>query len=193
MKHCFLLPASLVLVACLACSCGEKKPSSTDIITIDYEVSVPQDPIKMEATHAQSVAEWVEGRIYYIDVNREPSDSLPMVSNSAGQQFFDNVVRIAVKRQDGTTFYHHDFTKAAFATWLDDDYRQNALLEDITFIKVEADRLLFTAIVNHPQSADDVRIYLQLTIDRMGKPTIQQYDDDMREDLQMNGDQSASE
>ncbi|MBQ9357652.1 MAG: DUF4738 domain-containing protein [Prevotella sp.] len=176
-----------LLLACLfgfiAVACGEKKGGNQEIIRSDYEVPEPQAPITMSQSDVESDVEWVEGRTYRVLVSRTPADSLSMVTDNMGQQFVDNRVEITVKRQDGTTFYNHVFTKSSFASWLDGDYRSNALLEGINFVKAEENRLVFNATVNHPRASDDEAIYLELSVSRLGEAEIHVNDENLREDL----------
>lgn len=165
------------------CSCSEKKGVKQDIITIDYQAPAIQDPISMPRDEAQCDVEWVEGRSYHVTISRSPADSLSKVANSIGQEFIDNKVEMTVKRQDGTVFYNNVFRKTNFSSWLDQDYRANALLESIIFVRAEADDLVFTAIINHPEASDDEAIYLELDISRLGELTIRSCDENMREDL----------
>lgn len=177
---------SLVCIATLTvCSCSEKKGGRQDIITTDYEAPAIQAPISMPQHEVTSDVEWVEGRSYSVIVSRTPADSTSKVANSIGQEFIDNKVEITVKRQDGSTFYNNVFRKSHFSSWLDQDYRDNALLEGINFVRIERDNLVFTATVNHPQASDDEAIYLELDISRLGDLSIRVCDENMREDLSL--------
>jgi hypothetical protein len=171
------------VVGLMVCSCSEKKGGKQEIITTDYEAPAIQAPIPMPQAEVLSDVEWVEGRSYKVIVSRTPADSLSKVINNVGQEFIDNKVEITVKRQDGSVFYNNVFRKSNFYSWLDQDYRDNALLESINFVRTETDNLVFTVTINHPQASDDEAIYLELDISRLGELSISVCDENMREDL----------
>ena len=181
MNRIVLLSAAIISVA--ICACSEKKTNDNNIITTDYEIPTPQEPIAMSPADSQVDVQWIEGRTYHVNISRTPADSLPKVTDNIGQEYIDNKVLITVKRQDGSTFFSQAFVKSTFAEWLDNDYRMNAILNGISFISVNADKLMFTATITPPQAAEDEAIDLMISVDRFGKQTIQQYDDNLRDDL----------
>ena len=167
-------------------SCKDKKPANGDIITTDYVVPIPSDtPVAMDRQSDRVEVEWIEGRTYTIVVNRVPADSLPMVADEIGQKYKDNLVRVKVMRADSTIFFNRTFTKSAFASWLDADYQENAILEGMRFLKVESDELVLTAWLNHPESGDDEAAELRVIINKNGEVAIQRYNENDRDDLEM--------
>ena len=93
-------------------ACGGKKKSD-DIITEQMDEPKLQEPVRLQPYTDDRDIQWI-GRGYHIAIHRESSDSLPMVKDEIGQQFVDNVITLAVSRQDGSVFYSHRFTKKDF-------------------------------------------------------------------------------
>ena len=91
---------TLVLVAC-----GGKKKSD-NIIAERVEQPKPQEPVRLQSYTDDRDVKWI-GRTYHISINRQPSDSLPMVKDEVGQQFVDNVITLVVSRDNGSVFYSH--------------------------------------------------------------------------------------
>lgn len=63
-------------------------------------------------------------------------------------------------------FFKRSFTKAAFESLLDDDYRRTGILEGLVYDRVEGNNLFFAASVCHPQT--DEYIPLVLTVSNFG-------------------------
>ena len=162
----------LIMVGCLALTlvaCGGKKKSD-DIITERVEMPKPQEPVRLQSYSDSRDVSWI-GRTYHLAINRQPSDSLPMVKDEIGQQFVDNYITLTVSRQDGSTFYSHKFTKRDFDSYLDDDYRATGILEGLVFDKADGDWLEFAASVCHPQTDEYIPLIVRLS--RMGELAVQ--------------------
>ena len=123
---------------------------------------------------------WI-GKNYRVTVQRQPSDSLPMVKDEAGQKFVDNVFQLTVSREDGSVFFSRQFTKANFTQYITESFRKKGILEGIVFDKADGDWLEFAASVGLPQTDEYIPLVLRLS--RMGDLVI-------RQDTQMdtNGD-----
>ena len=161
---------NLIMVGCLALTlmaCGGKKKSN-DIIT-RVELPKPQEPVRLQSYSDSKDIQWI-GRTYHLNINRQPSDSLPMVKDETGQQFVDNYITLVVSRQDGSQFYSHKFTKKDFDRYLDDDYRNTGILEGLVYDKVDGDWIEFAASVSHPQTDEYIPLVVRLS--RMGELSI---------------------
>lgn len=162
---------NLIIVGCLALTimaCGGKKKSD-DIITERVELPKPQEPVRLQSYSDSRDVSWI-GRTYHLSINRQPSDSLPMVKDEIGQQFVDNYIVLTVSRQDGSKFYSHKFTKKDFDGYLDDDYRKTGILEGLVYDKTDGDWIEFAASVCHPQTDEYIPLIVRLS--RMGELTI---------------------
>lgn len=167
----------LILIASagmLCVACGQKKQTE-DIIVPKAEVKAPQGPIRMQDYKQTKDIQWL-GKPYQVEVHRTPDDSLRMVKDEDGQKFVDNRITLRILRSDGSTFYKGSFTKAAFESYLDDDYRKTGILEGFVFDKVEGAQLIFAASVCHPQT--DEYIPLVVTVSSQGEVGIRR-DSDM--------------
>mgnify|MGYP002859272237 CR=1 FL=1 len=174
-----LLAAAVAIIG----SCKDKKHVNTDIITTDYEIPQPVAPIAMDTASKHFDATTASGQPYGIDIVRMPADTLPMVADAIGQKYIDNRVSVTITKGNGEQVFARKFTKASFAEWLNDDYRTNALLQDITFYGAEKDNLVLTAVVNAPDAAEDESINLMLTVSSKGDLSVEPFDDDQRDDL----------
>lgn len=152
---------ALIAVPLLFTSCGKKKQSN-DIIVQNVETPKPQAPISMQDYRQTTDVQWL-GKQYQVEVARTASDSLAMVKDEIGQQFVDNRITLKVIRQDGTVFCTKTFTKAAFASCLDDDYRKTGILEGFVFDRAEGNQLFFAASVSHPQTDEYIPIVVTLS------------------------------
>ena len=169
MKNGIIAMALMVLATGLT-ACGGKKKSD-DIITQRVTVVKPAAPVKMQAYSDAHDVQWI-GKSYHVSVDRQPSDSLPMVKDESGQQFVDNVITLTVKRSDGSVFFKRQFTKSHFAKHINEDYQKTGILEGIVFDKAEGDWLVFAASVAHPQTDEYIPLVVKLS--RMGDITVTQ-------------------
>jgi len=155
----------LAVVAVSLTGCKKQKKSDV-IITKKVEAPKPQAPIRMQDYTQTKDVQWL-GKTYQIEVKRVADDSLRMVKDESGQKFVDNRISLRVLRSDGSVFFSSRFTKAAFESYLNDDYRQTGILEGFVFDKVEGNNLFFAASVCHPQT--DEYIPLVVTLSNLGE------------------------
>lgn len=155
---------ALVLMGLLTVNCGQKKKND-DIIVKKVETPKPQDPISMQDYTDTKDIVWL-GKDYQVEVRREPDNTLPMVKDEDGQEFVDNHIVLRVIRSDGSEFVNRTFTKAAFESHLDEDYRNTGILEGLVFDKVDGSQLIFAASVCHPQT--DEYVPFVVTLSKMG-------------------------
>ena len=151
-------------LAVLVASCSEKKKHE-DIIAPKVEKPKPQAPIHMQEYNQTTDVKWLN-KSYQVVVNRQPDDSLRMVKDETGQKYVDNRISLRVIRADGSVFFSKSFTKAAFESLLNDDYRKTGILEGLVFDKAEGNNLFFAASVGHPQT--DEYIPLVVTVSNLG-------------------------
>jgi hypothetical protein len=104
-------------------------------------------------------------------VVRTPVDSLPMVKDEVGQKYVDNRIALTITRRDGSVLLSKTYTKASFKSFLNDDYRQNGILEAMVFDEVDDGELEFAVSVAHPQSEDEFTP-LQLSVKSDGTVSI---------------------
>ena len=170
MKKINLLLIAVPLI-CGFSACKEKKQSD-DIIVAKYVPEGPKEPIKMSTGTRRNDVEWL-GKSYTVKIVRQAADSLPMLKDETGQKYYDNRVVLAILRSDSSVFVRKVFTKEAFASYVDADFRQKGILENIVFHGIENQNLKFGAVITRPGS-DDEFVPLDLTIDRNGGMSIKQ-------------------
>jgi len=163
---------AVVLTALVVTSCGKKKQSN-DIIVPTVETPKPQTPVRMQPYDQTNDVQWL-GKEYQVAINRVSSDSLPMVKDETGQQFFDNRITVRILRSDGSVFFKRVFTKADFVAQLDDDYRKTGILEGIVFDKTDGNNIIFAGSVSHPQT--DEYIPLVVSVSNFGEVSIRRDD-----------------
>ena len=176
---------ALIMTMCLMAivSCKDKKPDNSNIITTDYEVPKPTAPISMGAVTDVQDVDWVDGRRYTVRIVRQAVDSLPMVSNANGQKYIDNAILLEVARADSSIFYNHRFTKASFANWLTQEYRDKAILQGMSFLQADASALSLIVWLYYPDAGDDEAVELMFSLDRHRNTSIQRFSYDDRDDL----------
>ena len=151
----------LAVVAVSLTGCKEQKKSDV-IITKKAEPPKPQAPIRMQDYTQTKDVQWL-GKNYQIEIKRVADDSLKMVKDETGQKFVDNRISLRVLRSDGSVFFSSGFTKAAFDSYLNDDYRHTGILEGFVFDKVEGNNLFFAASVCHPQTDEYIPLVVSLS------------------------------
>jgi len=154
----------------LAPSCKEKKQSN-DIIATKYVPKKLQGPISMPVDVRTNDVAWM-GKNYHVSITRMAVDSLPMVKDDIGQQYVDNKITLSIMRSDSTLFMKKVFTKASFASYLDENYRKKAVLGSMIFNEVDGSELEFAVTVSLPDSEDEF-IPLQLTVNSQGGISIE--------------------
>ena len=170
----YLTVISLAALTLLA-GCKEKK-TTTDIIAEPAVVTQPSGPIKMQTYNDQREVKWL-GKTYSVEIDRHPSDS---------QKFVDNVIRLTVRRPDGSVAISKKFLKTTFDRWLNGDYREHGILEGFVFDAVDDHRLQFAASVCLPQT--DEYVPLVVTVDNLGNVNIR-----LDTDLDTNGARDEEE
>jgi len=169
MKNKNYIMLTAVAALTLLAGCKEKK-QSVDIIATKVEAPKPTAPKRMQPYNDERDVQWL-GKTYSVAISRTPSDSLPMVSDENGQKYVDNVIRLTVRRADGSVAISKTFLKTTFDSYLDDNYRRTGILEGFVFDEVDGSSLEFAASVSMPQS-DDEYIPLDVKVDNYGNVTI---------------------
>lgn len=170
MRNIFLLVAAVSLIGGLT-ACKEKQKSE-DIIVAKYVPDAPKGPIKMPKDVRNTDIEWL-GKSYTVRICREPADTVHMLKDGTGQQYFDNYATLTILRSDSSAFVKKVFTKEAFASYVDADFRQNGIFENLVFHGIEDQLLKFGAVISRPGNEDEF-IPLDVMIDRKGGMVITQ-------------------
>lgn len=157
------------MLAFTVMSCKETK-KDTNIITHKKVVTAPKKTQKVGDYSQSRDVEWL-GSEYAVAVDRKADSSLPLVDDGAGNKYYDNRISVKVTRKDGTTFFSRTFTKSDFSQYVDEPYRNGALL-GIVLDKAEGDCLYFAASVGSPDTMSDEYVPLVMRIGRTGQVSI---------------------
>lgn len=179
LKTTLLMATALLSLA----SCKEKKAEDNGIIKTDYEAPKPTDPKATSVSTMSEEVEWVDGRHYYVTITGGADSTLSMVENEYGQKFIDNTIHVDVTRADSTLFFGQTFTKESFANWLNKDYREKAILTNMSFFGIDGDLLTFIVSLNRPEASEDESLDLLLQIDRHGGTSVKPFTYNDRDDL----------
>lgn len=147
-------------------SCGQKKETNVIIAPKPTE-SRPAAPTKMSDYTQRDTVTWL-GRVYTVVVKRSACDSLPMVKDEQGRQYYDNTIRVQITRPDGSEFFNRTFRKTDFAACLDTHTNEDGALLGIVLDRADGDNLLLGASVGSPDVLSDEYIPIVITLSGHG-------------------------
>lgn len=156
---------------CMLSSCSDKKKVARDIIATKPVVAKKKSTQKVGDYSQKREVEWLGAR-YTIVMERKADTSLPLVADEQGNRYFDNSMRIEVRRADGTLFFARTFVKADFAKCLSGSYERNGALLGVVFNEAKADCLLFAASVGSPDMMSDDFVPIVVKVSRTGQVSI---------------------
>jgi hypothetical protein len=166
MKHhysCLLIFSAMLITACS----NHQKKNNNEGFEID---SIEAKEQKMRDAYEHDTVK-IASENYYIEVHRQPSDSMPKVKNESGLGFTDNKITLTIKRANGLPFFHKTFKKIDFKHVVEADFMKDAILEGIVFDKVENEQFSFSGSVSYPQS--DMFVAVRILVSRAGAVSIQ--------------------
>lgn len=162
MRVVLLLIMSLMVVA----SC--KKKEQQDDIIIEKVVEKPQEaPVDMGADESTGSVTWIKGAEYSYSITRKANSQLPVVNNH-DTKYYDNSVKLVVRRADGSVFFEKTFSKENFAPVLPEEFKKNGVLLNMNFEKAEGNELLFVVSVGSPDETNEEFYYVRMSLDNMG-------------------------
>lgn len=121
----------------------------------------------------------VNGKTYTYEFEFLNSDSLPIVTNSLEEKYYDNYVNLAIAT-NGNVILEKTFTKASFKQYIKDtDYSNFALIGFNYHLSRLNDhsRLNFIATVGEPDEASDHTIPIAIMISESGAISTEVADD----------------
>ena len=157
--------AGLMLVGC------KDKPKSDDIIAPKPVKQVQTGPESMQEIKQSQDVDWV-GSQYKIEIVRTPDKELALTKDESGKVYHDNKISMRILRKDGSQFFGRTFTKADFASLLDEDTRKNGALLGIVLDKTEENQLRFAASVGNPDKSSDEFVPLVLSVSNTGAVSV---------------------
>lgn len=167
MKTIYVYLSAGMLIASLA-ACKEKK------VVNDNTIILPEVPhqvvdtatVAMSETENTTPVAW--GGEYKVYVHRFANDSMGVVKAANGRKYYENCIKVKVTRADGSVFFDRNFTKNAFASYLDDNYRAKSTLLGLVYVGVDANNLFFAGSVGSPDELSDDFVPFKVSISRMG-------------------------
>jgi len=143
-------------------SCESKEKSKEIVVR---KVQQKQNTtIQRVGDYTQSmVVDW-HGNPFTVYVERKADTKLPVITDEAGNKYYDNKVVVRITAKDGQDVFDRTFTKEAFANYVDAAYlRDNALL-GVVFDCVNGNSLHFAASVGSPDTMSDDYVPLLVKI-----------------------------
>lgn len=157
---------SLIAMCLLTFSSCKKEQKSSDIIVKKQVAKVDKGIQKMAEKNIKRDVEWI-GATYKICIECKADTSLRLAVDESGNKYYDNRVRLSIRRPDGSEFFDRTFTKADFAQYVEGANKEGALL-GIVFDNAETDCLRFAASVGSPDRMSDEYVPLVLMVSRTG-------------------------
>lgn len=166
--------ALIVIMALLAVVSCKKNDRQEDII-VEKVIEKPQDgPESMSDDEQTGSVKWISGAQYTCVIRREADKELPVVTNH-GVRYYDNTVRLTVKRADGSVFFEKSFTKENFAPVLPQESKDNGVLLGINFDKVDGNNLIFVVSVGSPDETNEEFYYARMSLSNLGATKAMKY------------------
>ncbi|WP_337385450.1 DUF4738 domain-containing protein [Prevotella sp.] len=164
--------ASAICAAIALWASCSSKPQSNDIIARKPVKAAPKPTQTMGDYSQNRTISWL-GSAYTLCVERKADHELQLAKDETGTKYYDNRIKLVIKRSDDSEFFNRTFTKADFADYVGNDYKDGALL-GIVFDRTDSDNLYFAASVGSPDKMSDNYVPLVLTISRLGAVKIKQ-------------------
>ena len=156
-----MMMASLSLVSC-------KSEKKTDDIIVDKIVEKPQTgPQRMSNDETNGSVTWISGAEYSYTILRQASDSLDVIENHE-KKYYDNTVKLVVRRADGTVFFQKKFSKTNFSNVLPENVSKSGVLLGMKFVEAVGNELHFVVGVGSPDETYEEFYYVQMTLDNFG-------------------------
>lgn len=138
----------LFLMTLVMVSCRENKNKDT----IDVLPVVEQDTV----THSMASCDFPDSLQAWnsqitFNIHREPSDSLPVVTDQYGTKFKDNIFVLSIKK-NGQDFFRRRFSKNDFMKLMNADFRVHGMFDGFRCIGYRDDVLTFGTCVSYPES-----------------------------------------
>ena len=177
MKQIYII-AALVMAFLTGCK-SDKKDSQEEVKQMFQIESVDEDTgLKRMQVSRINQDFSCKGKKFKLSVERLPSDELPRVKSDMGL-FADNIIKVKITRENGTSLFEKTFTKKDFAAHLSEKYLKRSVLEGLVFDDVrtnEKNEICLAASVSYPMT--DLYVPFTLVVSQDGKLSISM-DEDM--------------
>ncbi len=149
-------------------ACGPKNKVEMPVAPEAVEASATDAVERMRAYHYEDTLTW-RGQKYAYAVVREADDSLEVVTDEDGMRYADNYICLELARA-GLPVFKKRFTKSTFAGLLDENFREDAILDGVAFAHTAPNGICFSFSVSYPGS--DLCMPFLVTVDGNGDYTI---------------------
>ena len=172
MKRSLYIILALFLLTSASCSRHKKKDPDNYVVESIQKDVVSAAIQELQFISASSQADF-KGSTYDMKVVRRPDNTLPVVTDAQGQKYYDNTITLEIST-GGKLFVNKIFNKNTFASYLDSEFIQHAILEGLVFDKVTDYGLMFAASVSYPES--DLYVPFHVTVLPNGTLSIEKAD-----------------
>ncbi len=159
---------ALLAIGMMACNSKKEEPKTTTH-TVDAPVVNIPDTIRMD-TYRNGDKITVNNEEYDYSYVFASSDELPIVKTSANGKYYDNTLKLTIKKGD-VTVYSHTFTKASFKRFIPERLYPTIVLMGFNFNYNKQDlhdKFYFVASVGDPDD-EEFNIPIDVSIDRNGE------------------------
>ena len=154
--HLMSVLAALLVVVCISCSKKEEKPRR--IVVDPPEEEQPIGTQKQDDQLQSENVQWL-GKTYVVNIIRKADESLPLVNDGTGVEYYDNRITVTVVRQDGSTFFERAYTKTDFSPFVEPATLKFRSLYTISLYEVTDNAISLVACVGSPDiSSDDFQL-----------------------------------
>lgn len=164
-----LILCTAAFTAMLFAACGGESEKKTDASVSRPERTEPKIVAMPTIDFSDSVKVGSHSIVY--SLHREADDSLAIVKDEEGYEFYDNYYLLNIKK-DGAQFFRRRFTKASFNAYIDEGFRKYGVLDGFRFLEVKDGNICFSASVSYPES--DMVTPLMLSIAPDGSYSVEQ-------------------
>lgn len=158
MKRHYLWMMALAAVLALA-ACRNKEQNTTGYDAYERPEK-SNEVIRMKDYHYSASIKSGNAEYTY-SVDRVPNDTLPVVTDEAGDRYADNAIRLRINKS-GSQIFNRLFTKRTFKAYAGEGFISKAILEGMAFDKVVPQGLRFSASVSYPNS--DMFVPFSITV-----------------------------
>ena len=160
MKRHIIIILCLLMVALVSCRQRTQKDPDNYVVESIKEDVISNEIHQLQTISSSSSADF-KGRTYTMNVVRKADVTLPIVTDVQGLKYYDNIITLEITT-DGRLFVNKIFNKNTFASYLESDFIQHAILEGLVFDKVTDYGLMFAASVSYPES--DLYVPFHVTV-----------------------------
>lgn len=119
--------ASAIFVAMALWTACTSKPKSNDIIARKPAKAAPKPTQTMGDYSQNRTVNWL-GSAYTLCVERKADKDLQLAKDESGNKYYDNRIKLVIRRSDDSEFFNRTFSKADFTEYVGNDYKDGALL-----------------------------------------------------------------